>query len=213
MDTYRLVLADDHVIIRQGMKRLIEDMDGLEVVGEASNGIELIEILPESRPDMVILDVSMPKKNGIVTTKEIKRDFPEVKVLIMTMHKSREYLDASLSAGADGYMLKEDSDIELLSAINTIKKGDRYVNGNLAIELAEQLINNQGDEGPALEILSRREVEILTLLAQGRKNGDIAVRLCISKRTVEGHRAKIMKKLNMKKIADLVRYAIQKNLL
>ncbi len=213
MDTYRLILADDHVIIRQGLRSLINDMDGLEVVGEASNGLEVMELLADTETDMVLLDISMPKLNGIQTTLKIKNEYPDVKVLIMTMHDDREYLNSSISAGADGYMLKEDSDMELLTAISTIRKGDRHVNGNLAIVLAEQLISNRKEEGPALEILSRREIQVLTSLAQGRNNADIAEELCISKRTVEGHRAKIMKKLKMKKIAELVRYAIQKNLL
>ncbi|MGD9032145.1 MAG: response regulator transcription factor [Desulfobacteraceae bacterium] len=213
MATYRVVLADDHLLFREGMKRLIEEMPGMEVVGEAGDGLELLTLAKELKPDMAIIDISMPNLRGIETTREIKMINPLTKVLILTMHKSKDYLYHSISAGADGYLLKEDSDMELFSAIDKIRNGEIYVTRILVGELAEDLSQIQQNKGrPFQEPLTTREKEVMKMVSEGKSNNEIATLLNISVRTVENHRANIMRKLKLKKTADLVRYAIKEGL-
>ena len=213
MATYRVVLADDHLLFREGMKRLIEEMPGVEVVGEAGDGLELLNLVKDLRPDMAIIDISMPNLRGIEATREIKMINPLTKVLILTMHKSKDYLYHSISAGAEGYLLKEDSDMELFSAIDKVRNGEIYVTRILAGELAEDLSQiYQGNIQPFQELLTTREREVLKMVSEGKSNNEIAVFLSISVRTVENHRANIMRKLKLKKTADLVRYAITEGL-
>ena len=211
--TYRIVLADDHVIFRRGMKRLIHEDDGLEVVGEASDGIELLNLLHTLEPDLVILDISMPGIGGIGATREIRRRHPRVKVLILTMHKRIEYLYTAIATGAQGYLLKEDSDIELFRAIKTIQSGKNYITSKLAGELAGDITHIVKGKGNLhVEPLTSRERQVLQLIAEGKLNREIAGILGISIRTVENHRAKVMKKLKLNNTADLVRYAIQQGI-
>ncbi len=213
MATYRVVLADDHLLFREGMKLLIKRMPDVEVVGEAGDGLELLQLLRELAPDMAIIDIAMPNLRGIEAAREIKMSHPHIKVLILTMHKSKEYLYHSISAGADGYLLKEDSDVELLSAIDKIRNGETYVTQILAGELAEDLSQIYLGKRPIpQEPLTTREREVLKMVSEGKSNNEIAALLSISVRTVENHRANIMKKLKMKKTADLVRYAVKEGL-
>jgi DNA-binding NarL/FixJ family response regulator len=203
MGGYRIVLADDHALFRQGLKKIIEGVADLEVAGEAGDGLELLSLMEMEPPMMVILDISMPRLRGIEAIREVKKRYSEVKVLVLTMH--REYLHQALSAGAEGYLLKEDADRELFSAIDKIRQGTRYISPRLREELAE-------DEVPVPEPLSAREIEIMNLIAGGKSNREIATILFISVRTVEAHRATILSKLNLHNTADLVRYAIEKGL-
>lgn len=211
---YRIVLADDHAMFRRGVKRIIQENAELEVVGEAADGLQLLEIIKHAPPDMVIADVSMPNLRGLEATREIKMAFPEVRVIILTMHKDKEYLYHALSAGAEGYLLKEDADIELFSAINAIRQGGTYISRLLAPQLTDIFMERQrGQEGQGKlpsELLTTREREIIKLIAEGKSSKEIAGLLYISSRTVQHHRANIMRKLNFKKTADLVKYAIQK---
>lgn len=205
---YRLVLADDHALFRKGLRKILEEADDLEVIGEASDGLELLHLLKNMTPDMVILDISMPNLRGIEAIYEIKKMHPGTKVLMLTMHKDKEYLYQAISAGADGYFLKKDADAELFSAIEKIRKGSIYVSPSLSEESTgdwEQI--RQGFRKPVLTI---REREVLNLIAEGKSNKEVAEHLFISVHTAERHRANIMDKLNLKKTADLVRYAIQK---
>jgi two-component system, NarL family, response regulator NreC len=201
MGGYRIVLADDHALFRQGLRKIIEGVADLEVAGEAGDGLELLSLLETTNPDLVILDISMPRLRGIEAMREVKKSFPEVKVLVLTMH--REYLHQALSAGAEGYLLKEDADRELFSAIDKVRQGRIYISPRLRGELAD-------DEIPVPEPLSARETEVLNLIAGGKSNREIAEILFISIRTVEAHRATILSKLNLKNTADLVRFAIEK---
>lgn len=185
----------------------------MEVVGEAGDGLELLTLAKELKPDMAIIDISMPNLRGIETTREIKMINPLTKVLILTMHKSKDYLYHSISAGADGYLLKEDSDMELFSAIDKIRNGEIYVTRILVGELAEDLSQIQQNKGrPFQEPLTTREKEVMKMVSEGKSNNEIATLLNISVRTVENHRANIMRKLKLKKTADLVRYAIKEGL-
>ncbi len=211
MNPYQIVLADDHNMLRQGIKKLIQESKDLEVVGEVSDGLELLDLLKMKTPHMVILDLSMPNLRGIEATHEIKMIYPEVKILILTMHKRKEYLFHAVSAGADGYLLKEDTDKELYSAIEAIRQGGIYVSPLLSTVLTEDLIKiYRGDSKPPREPLTNRERQVLKLISEGKSNKEIAAILFISVRTVQHHRANMMKKLNVKKIADLVKYAIRK---
>jgi two-component system, NarL family, response regulator NreC len=201
MESYRIVIADDHALFRQGLRKIIEGVADLEVAGEAGDGEELLSLLQTAVPHMVILDISMPRLRGIEALREVKRSYPSVKALVLTMH--REYLHQALSAGAEGYLLKEDADRELFSAIDRIRQERRYISPRLREELAEE-------EVPVPEPLSARETEVLNLIAGGKSNREIAEVLFISVRTVEAHRATILSKLNIHNTADLVRYAIEK---
>ena len=211
---YRIVLADDHQMFRRGVKRIIQENPELEVVGEASDGLQLLEIVKQSPPDMVIVDVSMPNLRGLEATREIKMTHPQVTVIILTMHKDKEYLYHALSAGAEGYLLKEDADVELFAAINAIRQGGSYISPLLAPQLTDIFLERQrpgeGEGKFPTEILTIREREIIKLIAEGKSSRDIAGLLYISSRTVQHHRANLMRKLNLKKTADLVKYAIQK---
>ena len=210
MSSYQIVLADDHLMFRNGLKRIIEESKELLVIGEASDGIELLNLLKKSAPDMVILDLSMPRIRGLEAAHEIKTLYPEVKILILTMHKSKEYLMQALSTKADGYLLKEDTDGELIAAIDTIRREKIYISPLLAEELTINLVEYVNRSGKPLdETLSTREKEVLTLIADGKSNKEIADLLFISPRTVEHHRASINKKLKIQNIVDLVKYAIR----
>ena len=213
MNPCRIIIADDHRLFRQGLKSLLEARSDLEVVGEAADGLQLLDLLNQSPPDIILLDISMPNLRGIEAVHEIKRSYPRVKILILTMHKDKQYLEQAISAGARGYLLKEDTDTELFTAIEKIRRGRIYVSPNLLEELTEDWVLTLHDESNAslkIEQLTVREKEVLKLIAEGKGNKEIADLLFISTRTVERHRANIMQKLDAKKTADLVRHAIQR---
>jgi DNA-binding NarL/FixJ family response regulator len=200
MDRYRIILADDHALLRQGLRKIIEEMDDLQVIGDAGDGLELLSLLKTLTPDMVIVDISMPKLRGIETIRETKRLYPKVKILVLTMHK--EYLHPALSAGATGYLLKEDVDRELFSAIKHIRQGKVHLSPRLREGLAHGCASTS-------KPLSMREQEVLKLIAQGKSNKEISELLFISVRTVESHRSSLQEKLHLHNTAVLVKYAIE----
>jgi DNA-binding NarL/FixJ family response regulator len=211
---FKILLADDHVMFRRGVKSMIQRIDDVEVVGEASDGLELLQLLKDIRPHLVIMDISMPNLRGLEATREIKIFDPGIKVLILSMHKEREYLYHALTAGAEGYLLKEDADGELISAIETLRKGGTFISPLLSAQMADIFKDKfrSGDEpltSPE-EPLTIREREIIKLIAEGKSSKEIGELLYISSRTVQHHRANLMRKLSLKKTADLVKYAIQK---
>jgi DNA-binding NarL/FixJ family response regulator len=208
MNRYRIVLADDHSLFRQGLKAVLEGTEEFKVVGEAGDGLELIDLLNQVKPHLVVLDISMPNLRGIETIPEIKKNHPEVKILVVTMHNDREYLYQAISQGADGYFLKKDAGTELFAAIEKIRKGKVYVSSSLSGDLTDYWEGIR--EGVKKGILTNREREILSLIAGGKSNKEIADMLYISVHTVERHRANLMDKLDFKKTADLVKYAIEK---
>ncbi len=213
MSPYRIALADDHVLVRQGFKRILEGVGDLEVIGEANDGIELLDLLTRVTPDMVILDIFMPKLRGIEAIHEIRKIHPDVKILILTMHKDKEYLYLSLSAGAKGYLLKEDADKELFSAIEKVRQGKTYISPYFSEEVVDDLVQVGKGDGKAIfegDPLTPREREVLKLIAEGKSSKEIASLLFISVSTVNNHRASIMEKLSLNKATDLVKYAIRK---
>jgi DNA-binding NarL/FixJ family response regulator len=209
----RIVLADEHILFRRGMKRIINEMPGTQVIGEASDGQEAIQLVKTLRPELAILDISMPKMNGIEACREIRRLDPNLKILVLTMHKDREYLYQAMSAGAQGYLLKEDSDEELFAAIRAIRTGAIYVTKALAdvVTTGISVLFPEGNRKIS-KSLTAREREILKLISEGKSNSEVAEVLRISVRTVETHRANIMNKLDLRNTAELVRYAIQNGL-
>jgi len=209
---YRVILADDHVLVRQGLKRILADGD-MNVVGEAGDGLELLDILAKTSTDMVILDISMPRLRGIEAIHEIRALYPDVAVLVLTMHKDMEYLYLALSSGAKGYVLKDDADKELFAAIARVRRGRTYVSPHFSDELVDDLVHvgrGEGNRHFETDPLSPRERQIVKLIAEGQSSREIGELLFISVRTVDNHRARIMEKLNLKKATDLVKYAIQK---
>lgn len=212
MSPYRIILADDHVMFRKGIMSILEKNKDFVIVGEAGDGLELLELLKNVTADMIILDISMPHLRGIEATEEIKMISQDVKVLILSMHKDKEYVRSAISAGAEGYLIKEDADTELFTAIEKIRQEGRYLSPLLLDELTDKLfeMNKKGRLLQEDEPLTTREREVLKLIAEGLSNKDIADRLFVSVRTIEHHRANIMKKLNIKSTANLVKYAIRK---
>jgi DNA-binding NarL/FixJ family response regulator len=214
MSDYRIVLADDHAMFRRGMKKILQDEDAIEVVGEAGDGLELLEVLKHVKPDMVILDLSMPNLRGLEATREIKATYPHIKVLVLTMHRDKEYVRYAISAGAEGYLLKEEADTELFAAIKKIRSGECYISPILSGELTHQLIRDGNEQcsDRSSSSLTLREREILKLIAEGKSHKEIAELLFISARTVDHHRSNLMKKLNIKDTANLTKYAIREGL-
>ena len=203
MRNYEILLADDHAIFRKGIRKIIEEIEGVAVCGEANDGLELLELLKITRPDLIILDISMPNLRGLEATEEIKKLYPEIKILLLTMHKKKSFVQLGLKAGADGFLLKEDADSELYRAIGSLKRGENYFSPLLSTIMFD-LTRAQ----PETEALTRREREVLKLLAEGKKSQEIADILFVSIHTVRAHRYNLMKKLKFKSLADLVRYAI-----
>jgi DNA-binding NarL/FixJ family response regulator len=207
MGACHIILADDHTLFRRSLKRTLEENGDLKVVGEAGDGLELLTLLKEVVPHLIILDISMPNLRGLETMHEIKTKHPEIKVLMLTMHKEKGYLHQAMSAGADGYFLKNDSDTELFSAIEKIRKGEIYVSSSLSVELAH--VWKETRHGFRKPVLTNREREVLKLVAEGKSSKQIGDLLYISPHTVDRHRANIMTKLGVNKAADLVKYAIE----
>ena len=214
MAEYKIVLADDHEILRDGLKSLIEKDSSLKVVGQAKNGEALLELLRKHRADLAVLDISMPQMDGIATLKEIRRAFPKIKILILTMQKDQEHFKHAMSGGASGYILKEDAYDQLMLAIKTVLKGKKFISPALEHALAEQYVRSldEGEES-SLNILTKRELQILKLVAQGLSNKNMASKLKLSIRTVETHRGNLTHKLGIRNTAALVKFAISKGLL
>jgi DNA-binding NarL/FixJ family response regulator len=203
LQAYKIVLADDHALFRQGIKQIIKDIDGLEVIGEASDGLELLHLLKKLAPDLIILDVSMPNLRGLEAAREIKKLYPNLKILLLTMHRRKEFVRQGMAHGVDGFLLKEDADIELLRAIKTIRQGHEYFSPLLSTILADLA---RGQESP--DILTIREREVLKLLAEGKTNREISELLYISLFTVRRHRSNIMGKLGAKSLTQVLHYAL-----
>ena len=212
MDNYLIILADDHTLMRHGIRQILEKHNDMEVIGEAADGLELLRLLTKKTPDMVVLDIAMPNLRGIEAAIEIKMLYPEIKILILSMHKSLQYIHHALSAGVDGYLLKEDAPKELVSAIKAIQDKNIYISPLMQKELTNDiaLSYKTGHSSTPFEPLTVREREVLKMIAEEKSNQEIACLLNISLSTVKHHRAAIKKKLDIRKTAGLVKYAIRK---
>jgi two-component system, NarL family, response regulator NreC len=215
LDKIRVLLADDHTILRAGLKMMLNAQPDIETVGEASDGRQAISEAERLSPDVVIMDITMPECNGIEATRHIKRLLPDVRVLVLTMHENEEYLFQTLRAGAAGYMLKEAADTDLISAIRVVASGRFYLSPSAQSMLVSDYLQrvHTGEERDSYSALTEREREILKLVAEGYTNNRIGERLFISPKTVDTHRTHVMDKLNLHSRAELVRYAMRRGLL
>lgn len=217
MSMITVVLADDHAVLRSGLRLMLNTQEDMEVVGEAADGEAAIRLCREMKPDIVLLDLNMPGLSGIDAIEEIKRDNPETRILVLTMHDDEGYLKKVLKSGCSGYILKKAADVELISAIRTVYRGGVFVDPSLVKHLVYDYISPVGpDEQHHVKfagLLSERENEVLKLVALGYTNKQIADELFLSVKTVETHKSKIKEKLNIRSRSDLVRYAIQNGLL
>ena len=215
MNTIQILLIDDHAIVRSGLKMLINAQKDMEVIGEAADGNEGIQKAIELKPNVILMDLSMPHgKDGFSATSELKKLNNQFQILILTMHDDHEYLFKGLKAGASGYILKSAPGEELLKAIRMVYKGDAYLYPNATKRLIEGYLNfAENEEKDSLDLLSPREKEVLSLVAMGYANKEIGDKLIISVKTVENHKAKIMEKLQLTTRPQLVKFAIKKGLL
>ena len=209
----RIILADDHTIVRHGLRKLLEQEANTEVVAETKDGHSTVELVRELSPDLVIMDIGMPDLNGIDATRQITRDFPQVKVIGLSMHSGKKFVVEMLKAGASGYLLKDCALEELTNAIKTVTAGKIYLSPAITDVVVENYVRNSTEkERSAFSLLSQREREVLQLMAEGKTTKQIALQLHISPKTVEGHRLRLMDKLNIDNIANLTKYAIQEGL-
>lgn len=211
---YTILLADDHSILRAGLRSILNTKSELDVIAEASNGIDAIKAALSIKPDLLLTDLSMPKKNGTEAISEIKKRLPDTKCLVLTMHTSEEHIRMALNAGADGYILKDDSHEELLTAIKTVLSGKTYLSPSICGNVVHGYLNSSDTVKTVtpLDALTPREREVIKLIAEGNRSKDIAEDLSISIKTVEKHRSNLMKKLNMHSISNLTNYAIKNGL-
>lgn len=208
MEKLRILLAEDHRILREGLKRLIDEQPNMEVVGEADNGITAWQKTKELEPDIVLMDISMPRLNGAEATIKIKELCPNVKIVALTGHRASAYLNEVLKAGASGYVLKQAAIDELIEAIQIVAKGGNYIDRATRDSLVNSPLSNRAYKGePQGKPLSQREIQILSLVAHGYTNKEIANELAISVKTVETHKANSMQKLDLKSRAEIVDYA------
>jgi len=213
--TYRIVIAEDHTILREGLKALLSAKADFSIVGEAEDGRDAIRCVGQERPDLILMDLSMPKMNGLEAIREIKKQNPDTKVIVLTVHKTEEYILASLRAGADGYVLKDATHSELEMAINNVLKGKRFLSPGISEKVIGGYLEGKttGKTKSVWDTLTQREREILKLIAEGNKNKEIADYLCISLKTVEKHRTNLMKKLDLHNVASLTAFAMEKGLI
>lgn len=213
MTKTRILLADDHAVLRAGLRLLIEAQADMTCVGEAGDGIELLAQAERLQPDLVLLDLSMPRLGGLAALPEIRRKAPTARVLVLTMHADDEYLRQCLKAGAAGYVLKQAADQELLLAIRAVMRGEVYIHPAMTRALLDDLVGRSRDQAGAPraeDALSEREAEVIKQVARGHTNQEIADRLGLSVKTVETYRARAMEKLGLANRAALVRYALEK---
>jgi DNA-binding NarL/FixJ family response regulator len=210
----RIVLAEDHTILREGLRALLTTDPDFEIIGEAADGRAAVRFVEKQIPDLILMDLSMPRMTGMDAIREIKKRYPQTKIIALTVHKTEEYLRTTLQAGADGYVLKDATHDELMMAIQSVLKGKTYLSPGVSGKVIEGYLEGKENQMPlsTLGLLSQREREVLKLIAEGYKNKEIASDLCISLKTVEKHRANLMKKLDLHNAAALTAYAIEQGL-
>ena len=209
----RVLITDDHAIVRTGLRTLLTADPSMELVGEASGGHEAIQLVEQTQPDVLLLDLSMPDLDGIEVTRAVKSSFPEVRVLVLTIHEDQGRMREAIRAGASGYILKRAAESELISAIHVLMRGDMYVDPAMMRDLLSEAVPPSGRADAVAEQLTPRELEVLKYIVQGYTNRQIGEELNISVRTVEGHRANLSAKLGLHSRVDLVRYAREHGLI
>ncbi len=211
----RIVIAEDYTILREGLRALVSSDPDLEVVAEAADGKDAIQCVEKLTPDLLLVDLSMPRINGVDAIREVKNRCPETKVVALTVHKAEEYVIAALEAGADGYVLKDASHPELMMAIQTVLDGKRYLSPGISERIIQGYLEGRKREKPvsSWDTLTRRERQVMKLIAEGYKNREIADYLCVSVKTVEKHRANLMQKLDLHNASALTALAMEKGLI
>ncbi len=215
MKKTRILLADDHGVVRKGLRFLLESETDFDVVGEAADGRQAVDVAAELEPDVVVMDIAMPRLNGIDATDQIVRHSPRIGVIILSMHSDEEYLVRALSAGAKGYLLKDSAEADLVGAIRSVSEGRPFFSPAIAKTLLEDYLRRLQQRGlsDSYDLLSDREKEVLHLLAEGKTNKEVATLLDLSPYTVETHRNRIMQKLNLHNTAEIVLYAVRKKII
>jgi len=213
-DKQRIFIAEDQTIVRDGLRALLSSNPNFEVVGEAEDGREVIRKIEEYNPDLILMDLSMPRMNGMEAIKEVKKLLPDTKILVLTIHKTDEYILPVLKAGADGYVLKHDTQVELMTAIKSVLEGKSYLSPGVSQKVIEGYVEGSKTvkTKSSWDTLTQREREVLKLIAEGYKNREIADDLCISIKTVVKHRANLMEKLDLHNASALTTFAIEKGL-
>ncbi len=209
----RVLLADDHQIVREGLRLLIEQQEQLHVIAEASDGVEAVRLAAESRPDVIIMDITMPRMNGIEATPRMLAASPDSEVIALSVHREKYYVCEMLKAGALGYVLKDSAFKELVQAIRVVGQGQTYVSSAIAEVLVDCVLDGvDADNRPAAASLTSRECQVLRLVAEGKSNKEIAAALGVAPRTVDAHRQHIMERLNLHTVAELTKFAIRQGL-
>jgi len=205
----RVIIADDHLIFRQGLLALLASQEEIEVVGEANSGQEALRIIMQTKPEVAILDISIPAPDGIEVARLVKKNRFLTRIILLTMHKEPWYVEKALRAGVDGYVIKDNAFEDLIEAIKTVNLGEKYI----SLKVAEKLQQRQKLKGEISSLLTQREREVLKLIATGLTNKQIAKRLSLSVKTIDTHRTNIMQKLNVHTTAELVRFALEVGLI
>jgi len=209
----RILLADDHTLVRAGIRSLLEQLPGVEVVAEAEDGYEALSKTGDFHPDVVLIDIAMPRLNGLEATKRLKKEYPDVRVLIVSMHINEEYVVQALSSGASGYLLKDAAKAELEIAVKAVARNHTYLSPAVSKKVIEDYTQRVGGADRLVDRLTPRQREILQLIAEGNTTKEIADLLCVSVKTVESHRSQLMDRLDIHDIAGLVRYALRMGLI
>jgi two-component system, NarL family, response regulator NreC len=215
MKKIRVLIADDHGVVRKGIRLQLEQNNAFEVIGEAAEGREAVRMSEELLPDVVIMDIAMPNLNGIQATTQLIKKNPQIGVIILSMHSDESYITRTLAAGAKGYLLKESADVDLDDAVLTVAQGKPFFSPAIANTLLEDYMRQLQQRGlhDTYDLLTDREKEILQLLAEGKSNKDIAADLSLSTNTVETHRTRIMQKLDLHSVAEIILYAVRKRII
>ena len=209
----KILLVDDHQILRDGIRSLVKGYDDMEVIGEAADGREALDMVEKLSPDIVIMDISMPDLNGIDATRMIINEAPDVKVIALSMHHDKQFVSEIFKAGASGYLIKDSAFYELEHAIRIVMSGQTYINPQIASLVVESLVNQSVTPNPkSFSLLTEREREVLQLIADGKSTKQIAIDLNVSSKTIESHRRQVMGKLNVRSVADLTKFAIREGL-
>jgi len=205
----RVLLADDHTLVRAGIRALLNELPGVQVVAEAGDGREAVELAKAHQPNLILMDISMKGLNGIEATAQVKRELPDVRVIILSMHASEEHVAQALRAGASGYMLKDAATQELALAVAAVMRGEAYLSPLISKQVVESYVQRRGADNGPLDMLTSRQRQILQLIAEGKSTKQIAHLLSLSVKTVETHRAQLMERLEIRDVPGLVRYAVR----